>query len=687
MDSTFALRNAGILFGLLALALPATGFAQIHIHEPGGAIEAVEYLEAPGELEFSGRMIARPIERHSWLAAGHNREQARAWMTVAHVMLSTYAVDNYVWETGDYVIECDPGDTENETGNFLRSLGVLEYVEPDWTVYPTVCSNDPLLPTQQWQHNANRMQTCDAWDVHTGDPSVSVGICDTGILVGHEDLSLHRLEGYNAVNRLWESQGGDISPVHPHGTETTGCAAANGNNGVGVSGVGWNLSHRMMRVSNVASGSASLSNLQHAARTAVENGDRVASVSYSGVDSASTLSTATYIKSIGGLLVWSAGNDNRNLTFGNRDADDVIVVGATDSNDNKASFSAYGSFVDVTAPGVSVGTTYSIQGVYVNVSGTSFSCPLTAGLIALMWSADPTLTPDEVEVLLKQGCDDLGSAGVDDVFGYGRINAFNSISLVIPPCPPGEIPDCNGNCAPDSWLADGTCDDGARMYNGVPIDFSCRAEAYDGGDCPIPDVPFVLFRHRYSGRNALWFMDGPTMRDESGILPTVAGSSWSVAGSGDFDGDGHADLMWRNAATGANHIWFLDGPSVTPTISTMSTVGGAWYVAAVDDFDGDGKADILFRHPYTGRNAMWLMDGTSMRPGSGILPTVASSNWTIAASNDFDTDGYADLLWRNVLTGANQIWFMDGTLTPTFSTMSKAGVAWTVVGTNSVGAN
>ncbi len=110
------------------------------------------------------------------------------------------------------------------------------------------------------------------------------------------------IESDNAVDMLFESQGGQIGPVHSHGTQTTGCAAASGNNGVGVSGVGWNLSHRMLRVSNSTSGGTTLSVLQHAARTSIQNGDRVASVSYSGVDNASNLTTATYIKSIGGLL-------------------------------------------------------------------------------------------------------------------------------------------------------------------------------------------------------------------------------------------------------------------------------------------------------------------------------------------------------------------------------------------------
>ena len=174
------------------------------------------------------------------------------------------------------------------------------------------------------------MQSSDGWSIHTGNSTVSVGICDTGIRTSHEDFQLHRLEGYNAVDQKWEGQGGDISAVHPHGTMTTGCAAANGNNGVGIAGVGWDLSHRMLRVSNSSGGSAYMSTLQHAARTAVESGDRIASVSYSGVDTPSSLTTASYIKSIGGLLVWAAGNDGRNLTYGNRDNDDIIVVGGRD---------------------------------------------------------------------------------------------------------------------------------------------------------------------------------------------------------------------------------------------------------------------------------------------------------------------------------------------------------------------
>ncbi|MCP3917774.1 MAG: PKD domain-containing protein [bacterium] len=368
-------------------------------------------------------------------------------------------------QTDEFIIWVTEGRSENSVARELMASGVFEYAEPDWRLFPIAsprqslddahkprrsgstssdrrtvappinCPDDPLL-MQQWHHQADRLHSCRGWSIHTGTPTVTVGICDTGIRTTHEDLQLHRLEAYNAVNRLWESQGGSIGPVHPHGTMTTGTAAANGDNGLGVVGVGWDLSHRMLRVSNAASGSAQLSDLQHAVRVSIESGDRVASVSYSGVANSSNLTTATYVKSIGGLMVWAAGNNSANLNFGDRDADDLIVVGATNSADARASFSAYGPFVDLFAPGVGVLTTDAGSDTdYAAVDGTSFACPLAAGLCATIWSVAPGLTPDEVESALKLGSDDIGAMGVDSIFGYGRINVPGSLQRVanVPP--------------------------------------------------------------------------------------------------------------------------------------------------------------------------------------------------------------------------------------------------------------
>lgn len=395
-----------------------------------GPTPAGEYFEIPGNREFSGQMIVRPLQIHEFRELGVTANQANQRLAAARKLMNSFVIREHVLGTDQYIIHVPQGQTENTLSRALMATGNFKYAEPNWIVYPLDCPNDPRL-SSQYQHNADIMQSCDAWDIETGDTNIVVAICDTGIRTTHEDLQLHRVEGYNAVDRQWENQGGQIIDINGHGTAVTGCPAANGDNGIGVSGVCWNVSHRMMRVSNDSGGGAWLSDLQHGASTAIEAGDRVANVSYSGVDNMSNLDTATYIKSLGGLLVWSAGNDGRNLTLGDRDADDIIVVGATDSSDSKAGFSAYGKFVDVTAPGVDVLTTSnSGDRDYGGASGTSFSAPLAAGTIALVWSANSQLTPDEVESFIKLGSDDLGVFGPDDTFGYGRLNNFGAVSQV-----------------------------------------------------------------------------------------------------------------------------------------------------------------------------------------------------------------------------------------------------------------
>jgi subtilisin family serine protease len=187
----------------------------------------------------------------------------------------------------------------------------------------------------------------------------------------------------------------------------------------------------MMRVTDLATGSASLSNLTTAARVAVDRGDKVASVSYSGVNSATVFSTGTYVRSKGSMLVWAAGNDGLVMT-GNRN-DDVLIVGASDQNDLIATFSNRGSLVDFVAPGVSILTTSNAGDTsYAAVSGTSFACPITAGLCGLIWSRNPTLTPVQVENIIRSSCKDLGTAGLDDVYGYGRIDSAAAINATPP---------------------------------------------------------------------------------------------------------------------------------------------------------------------------------------------------------------------------------------------------------------
>ncbi|MCP3937948.1 MAG: S8 family serine peptidase, partial [Actinomycetia bacterium] len=318
------------------------------------------FQEIQGVRELSSQMVVRPWTPHAMRDAGISREQVKLLAADARKEIRRYELVKHVPSTDEFIIRIPAGTSAEQVADSLMATGLFEYAEPDWILFPAGvpnCPNDPLFSTQ-WHHQPNIMDSCNGWSATTGSPGIGVAVCDTGIRTTHEEFQLHRLEGYNAVDMLWESEGGDITPAHRHGTRTTGAVAANGNNGLGVSGVGWNLSHRMVRVSNASDGGAQWSDITHGARTAAENGDRVVNVSYHGVTIAGNKTTASYIKSLGGLFIWIAGNTSSNLS-GDRDSDDLIVVGGTDPNDALVWSSAYGNFVDLVAPGTGIVTSDS----------------------------------------------------------------------------------------------------------------------------------------------------------------------------------------------------------------------------------------------------------------------------------------------------------------------------------------
>jgi thermitase len=430
-------------FFLLVFANAFTFAAPVHPQAP----DRLSFTSSPGERVFSGNLIARPLQREEAQrmripAAKFQQLRAEALRAIAALgVVSSFP------EVDEYVVRVPAGQTEAAVAGKLMASGAFSYVEPDWIVFPVNCVNDPLI-SNQWHHRVDRLNSCGAWALETGAPSVVVAICDTGVRVTHQDLLSHRMEGFHVPSRTWESAGGPVDDINGHGTLCTGAAAANGNNSVGISGIGWNLGHRMMRVTDSSDGSASISNLTLAARTAIDRGDKVASVSYSGVTNSSVRTTGNYIRSKGGLLVWAAGNSNAQLS-GSRE-DSVIVVGATDQNDQKASFSNFGSLVDLVAPGVSIYTTSRGGNTsYSFASGTSFSTPIVAGLCGLIWSRNPTLAPDEVEAILRATCKDLGAAGVDSTFGYGRVDAAAALAGT-----PAPGPDTTPPAAPTGLIAE-----------------------------------------------------------------------------------------------------------------------------------------------------------------------------------------------------------------------------------------
>ena len=146
--------------------------------------------------------------------------------------------------------------------------------------------------------------------------------------------------------------------------------------------------------------------------------------------------------------------------------------------------------------------------------------------------------------------------------------------------------------------------------------------------------------------------------------------SWQIAGVRDLDGDGSADLLWRHAQSGDVAVWLVEvtttgccpmKESISVKQNTVIAVGVplSWQIAGVGDLDGDGRADILWRNTQSGDVAAWLMNGTTV-VRSALVASGVPLFWQIAKVFDISGDGKADLLWRNTQSGATAEWVMDG---------------------------
>jgi uncharacterized delta-60 repeat protein len=152
----------------------------------------------------------------------------------------------------------------------------------------------------------------------------------------------------------------------------------------------------------------------------------------------------------------------------------------------------------------------------------------------------------------------------------------------------------------------------------------------------------------------VYFMNGTKASSFATLL--ASGANWTIAHTGDFNGDCKTDLLFRNVADGSVFAFLMNGPIVLKYTPLLGP-GSPWVPVQVADFNGDGKADILWRNSNDGSHVMWLMDGTSIIGGGNVI---AAGPWVATHTADFNGDGKADILWRNSTDGSIAMWLMDG---------------------------
>ncbi|MGB9596027.1 MAG: S8 family serine peptidase [Candidatus Poribacteria bacterium] len=342
----------------------------------------------------------------------------------------------------------------------------IDRAEPNYLFYTFDIPNDEYY-TSQW--GLTKIKAPEAWSYTHGSTDVVIAVIDTGVDYNHPDLANNiwintdeipgngvdddgnglndDVIGYDFVSVDPSSVYSGEDPGPPdndpmdfdgHGTHCSGIASAVTNNGIGVAGTGWDCKIMAIRggyKNTSGDGSLALSDVVAAIYYAADNGANIISMSW-GASSTNPnpfpdlLDALNYAKSKGCVLVAAAGNKNSSIKYYPAAYNGVIAVSASDQNDAKASFSNYGTWVDVAAPGVNIRSTM-FDDVYYYMSGTSMATPLVAGIAGLLFSINPLLNGDDVASRIISYADSVYWGSPVNSW-VKRVNAYQAVLNSIP---------------------------------------------------------------------------------------------------------------------------------------------------------------------------------------------------------------------------------------------------------------
>lgn len=371
--------------------------------------------------------------------------------------------------------------TINESTLSPQSLYLLSFVEfviPTTKLqlasYRTATSQNSIDPLLQEQWYLQRIGVQSAWAESTGK-GVLLGVIDTGIEETHPDLQknlwINSKEDINSNGRIdpyassieingvfgdfdgidndgngfiddvigydfvdqdlinsgdYTTRDGYPSDERGHGTSVTGIIAAEKDNGIGIAGIAHNAKVMTLRAFDIT-GNGQDDDVAASIIYATLNGVHILNCSFGDVYKSPLVADAIQFAIANNVLVVvSAGNERASFDRYPANIEGVISVSATNNLDRSASFSSYGNFISLAAPGVNI-TTTDRKASYQSFAGTSASAPIVSAVAALVLEKNPRLRPNEIKALLESSSEDIGTPGWDVFFGAGLVNAKNAI--------------------------------------------------------------------------------------------------------------------------------------------------------------------------------------------------------------------------------------------------------------------
>lgn len=316
----------------------------------------------------------------------------------------------------------------------FRELDEVDFCEPDAVVHTDFVPSDPRM-SLQW-HIA-QIKAPQAWNVSTGFRNTIIAIIDTGVDPIHPDLGEKLVKGYNFVGNNTNT-----ADDNGHGTHVAGIAGAATDNSIGVAGVGYRCSIMPVKVLD-STGSGTFSAVASGISFASRNGAKIINLSLGGASSSLALAAAVDAATQrGSLIIAAAGNSASQDPQYPAAYSQSVAVGASTPTDERASFSNYGSWVDIAAPGSSIFSTFPTSNVtlgsgtsYKSMSGTSMATPVVAGVAGLIYSyLGANATPATVRSLLEATADPICKTWTN----AGRVDAAAALQRAAQPAAPKD---------------------------------------------------------------------------------------------------------------------------------------------------------------------------------------------------------------------------------------------------------